>query len=108
MEDFDKLMWGDFDYKNRNFPEEATERMNERRFAREYTVYKMGDLVNKIITLDKKFELPFNSILHVLDNVSYPDNYQDAPRVDENEFIQRESGRKFIYHIRELDRKSVV
>lgn len=103
MEDFDKLMWGDFDYKNRDFPEEATERMNEQRFAREYTVYKMGDLVNKIITLDKKFELPFNSILHVLDNVSYPDNYQDAPRVDENEFIQRESGRKFIYHIRELD-----
>ena len=103
MEDFDKLMWGDFDYKNRDFPEEATERMNEQRFAREYTVYKMGDLVNKIITLDKKFELPFNSILHVLDNVSYPDNYQDAPRVDENEFIQRESGKKFIYHIRELD-----
>lgn len=103
MEDFDKLMWGDFDYKNRDFPEEATERMNEQRFAREYTVYKMGDLVNKIITLDKRFELPFNSILHVLDNVSYPDNYQDAPRVDENEFIQRESGRKFIYHIRELD-----
>lgn len=58
MEDFDKLMWGDFDYKNRDFPEEATERMNEQRFAREYTVYKMGDLVNKIITLDKKFELP--------------------------------------------------
>ena len=103
MEDFDKLRWGAFDHENRDFPEEATERMNEQRFAREYTVYKMGDLVNKIITLDKKFELPFNSILHVLDNVSYPDNYQDAPRVDENEFIQRESGKKFIYHIRELD-----
>lgn len=103
MEDFDKLRWGAFDHENKDFPEEATERMNEQRFAREYTVYKMGDLVNKIITLDKKFELPFNSILHVLDNVSYPDNYQDAPRVDENEFIQRESGKKFIYHIRELD-----
>lgn len=103
MEDFDKFMWGDFDHQNRDFPEDSSEQFNEQRFAREYTVYKIGDLSNKIITLDRRFELPFNSIIHVLDNVTHPDNYIDAPRVEENEFIQRESGRKFIYHIRELD-----
>lgn len=102
MEPFEKSMWEDFDYRHKDFPEEASERYNEQRFKREYTIYKIGHFSNKIVELDKHFELPFNSILHVVDNIGKTE-YIDTPRVDENEFITRESGRKFIYHIRELN-----
>ena len=102
MEQFEKLMWEDFDYRHKNFPEEASERYNEQRFKREYMIYRIGHFSNRIVELGKNFELPFNSILHVLDNVDRT-TYSDTPTIETNEFITRESGKKFIYHIRELD-----
>lgn len=107
MDELKELVWKDFYIKHKDFPEPHQERFNEQRFKREYTVYKLAHFATKIVELDKKFELPFNSILHVLDNIDQPE-YIDTPRVEQNEFIQRESGRKFIYHIKELNTKGPI
>lgn len=107
MDELSELIWKDFKFKHKNFPEPHLERYNEQRFKREFTVYKIGHFATRIVELTDKFELPFNSILHVLDNVDQP-VYQDTPRIEENEFIQRESGRKFIYHITELNTKGPI
>ena len=107
MDELSELIWKDFKFKHKNFPEPHLERYNEQRFKREFTVYKIGHFATRIVELTDKFELPFNSILHVLDNVNQP-VYQDTPRIEENEFIQRESGRKFIYHITELNTKGPI
>lgn len=109
MTDNKYLIWGDFDKKHIDFPESkerqvlaGLERFNEARFKREYTVFRVNHFASRIITLDDKFELPYNSILHVADNFAHVGQYQDTPRMD-NPFIKRESLRKFIYHVRELD-----
>lgn len=107
MDELSELIWKDFKFRHKNFPEPHLERYNEQRFKREFTVYKIGHFATRIVELTDKFELPFNSILHVLDNVNQP-VYQDTPRIEENEFIQRESGRKFIYHITELNTKGPI
>lgn len=109
MADDKYLIWGDFDKKHIDFPESkeqqvlaGLERFNEARFKRQYTVFRVNHFASRIITLDDKFELPYNSILHVADNFAHVGQYQDTPRMD-NPFIERESLRKFIYHVRELD-----
>ena len=93
----DLLLWQDFDRKNVDLPEEVPglERFNENRFVRQYTVLRYAHLSSRIITLDKSFQLPFNSILHVLDDVNNTDeNHSDVPDVKNNELITRESSRK--------------
>lgn len=102
----DLLLWQDFDRKNIDLPEEVPglERFNENRFERQYTVLRYAHLSSRIITLDKSFQLPFNSILHVLDDVKNTDeNHSDVPDVKNNELITRESSRKYIYHIRSIN-----
>ena len=102
----DLLLWQDFDRKNIDLPEEVPglERFNENRFVRQYTVLRYAHLSSRIITLDKSFQLPFNSILHVLDDVNNTDeNHSDVPDVKNNELITRESSRKYIYHIKSVN-----
>ena len=102
----DLLLWQDFDRKNIDLPEEVPglERFNENRFVRQYTVLRYAHLSSRIITLDKSFQLPFNSILHVLDDVNNTDeNHSDVPDVKNNELITRESSRKYIYHIKSIN-----
>ena len=102
----DLLLWQDFDRKNVDLPEEVPglERFNENRFVRQYTVLRYAHLSSRIITLDKSFQLPFNSILHVLDDVNNTDeNHSDVPDVKNNELITRESSRKYIYHIKSIN-----
>ena len=97
------LIWKDFEEKNTDFmtEEPAMERFNETRFKRLYTIRKLSHLTSRIVKLDKKFQLPFNSILHVLDDISHsPENHSDFPDVDNIELIKRESARKFVLHIR--------
>ena len=101
----DLLLWQDYDRKNVDLPEEVPglERFNENRFVRQYTVLRYAHLSSRIITLDKSFQLPFNSILHVLDDVNNTDeNHSDVPDVKNNELITRESSRKYIYHIKSI------
>lgn len=107
----DLLLWQDFDRKNVDLPEEVPglERFNENRFNRQYTVLRYAHLSSRIITLDKSFQLPFNSILHVLDDVSNTDeNHSDVPDVKNNELITRESSRKYIYHIKSINTEGPI
>ena len=81
----------------------STERMIETKFKREYTVYRIGHFSSRIVELNEKFELPMNSILHLVDNFEHPMTTTDLPDVDSNIFIQREHYLKYIYHVTELN-----
>ena len=98
------LIWGEYDRLNKELDaqelEAGTERFNPARFKRTYNVFRINHFANRIFTLTDKLELPTGSILHLLDDVSYPEDHQDVPRVDENIFLQNESFRKWIYHVK--------
>lgn len=115
------LLWAEFDRLHKDFPDDTydeyraklnkfdtqyeigMERYNPIRFVREYEVFRIGHLTpGRIMELGKKLELPTGSILHLADNLDHLDDPQDLPRVEECEFLSRESFRKFIYHSREL------
>ena len=85
--------------------EASMERFQEVRFKREYTIFRQGQFTpNKIFELDKRTELPHNSIIHVFDNISHmTEDPQDIPRLEECPLIDRESFRKFIYHIKNFN-----
>ena len=108
MIDETSLIWKGFDKVHVDFPDTkeqqvlaGIERFNEARFKREYTVFKMNHFASRVITLNDKFELPYNSILHVADNFGHLGNFLDTPH-ENNPFIENESLRKFILHVREL------
>lgn len=98
------LIWGEYDRLNKELDardlEAGTERFNPIRFKRTYNVFRINHFASRIFTLTDKLELPTGSILHLLDDVSYPEDHQDVPRVDENTFLQNESLRKWIYHVK--------
>ena len=110
MYDKNTLIWKDFDKMHVDFPETkedtflaGIERFNENRFRREYTVFRMNHFASRIIQLGEKFELPYNSILHVADNFNHIGDYSDLPRLEDNAFVQHETLKKYILHIRELN-----
>lgn len=84
------------------------ERMLEPKFRREYTVFRISHFASRIVELEDDFQLPTNSILHIADNLEHLDDFIDTPRVDENRFVQKESFRKWIYHVRELNDKGPI
>ena len=98
------LIWGEYDRLNRELDaqdlEAGTERFDPVRFKRTYNVFRINHFASRIFTLTDKLELPTGSILHLLDDVSYPEDHQDIPRVEENLFLQNESLHKWIYHVR--------
>ena len=106
-EDLSEFMWREFDKQHVDFPEPAMERMFESKFKRNYTVYMLAHFASRIITLDDKFQLPDNSILHVADNFFHMDDCIDTPRLDDNLFVQNESYMKYLYHIRDFDKGPV-
>ena len=104
------LIWDEYDQRMLQMDREdqamaGQERFPEARFKREYLVFKFGQFTaNRILELKDSTELPNNSILHVFDNISHLDEPPiDIPRIDEQPFIDRESFRKFIYHIRDFN-----
>lgn len=98
------LIWGEYDRVNRDLNlqerEAGTERFNPIKFKRNFTVFRINHFANRIFTVNSKLELPTGSILHLLDDVNFPENHQDVPRVEGNVFLQNESLRKWIYHVR--------
>lgn len=108
MTDVSKFMWKEYDQQHVDFPEPAMERMFESKFKRNYTVYMLAHFSSRIITLDDKFELPDNSILHVADNFFHMDDCIDTPRLDENLFVQNETYMKYLFHIREFNKDGPV
>ena len=69
-------------------------------FIKNFHTWKLSHLVSRIIPITEKFQLPWNSVLHVLDNIQYPTTeIQDVPRLDTNPFFLHEKYRKFIYHV---------
>ena len=108
MTDVSKFMWKEYDQQHVDFPEPAMERMFESKFKRNYTVYMLAHFSSRIITLDDKFELPDNSILHVADNFFHMDDCIDTPRLDENLFVQNETYMKYLFHIREFNKEGPV
>lgn len=106
-EDLSEFMWREFDKQHVDFPEPAMERMFESKFKRNYTVYMLAHFASRIITLDDKFQLPDNSILHVADNFFHMDDCIDTPRLDDNLFVQNEVYMKYLYHIRDFDKGPV-
>lgn len=106
-EDLSEFMWREFDKQHVDFPEPAMERMFESKFKRNYTVYMLAHFASRIITLDDKFQLPDNSILHVADNFFHMDDCIDTPRLDDNLFVQNEAYMKYLYHIRDFDKGPV-
>ena len=100
------LIWKQYDERMATAPTEpeaGLERFNPMRFKREMTVFRIGHLASRIVELGDKLELPTGSILHLLDDVEHPNDHLDTPRVDENFFIQHESFRKYIYHVKDFD-----
>lgn len=97
-------IWSDFDKKHINFPEPAEERYVPIRFKKEFEVFRVGHLnASRITELTDKTELPTNSILHILDDVSF-EEHSDTPRLENNRFVQQESYLKCILHIREFQK----
>lgn len=106
MDEKDHLIWDEYIRINKSMDAEASmERFQEVRFKREYTIFRQGQFTpNKIFELDKRTELPHNSIIHVFDNISHmTEDPQDIPRLEECPLIDRESFRKFIYHIKNFN-----
>lgn len=96
-------LWRGFNDLHVDFPESGSEKLNPIKFTRKYKLYLISHFVNRIVTLDDKFELPTNSVLHVLDDVYHVNDHSDTPRISENELITRESWRKFIYHAKDFN-----
>lgn len=106
--DVSQFMWKEFDQQHVDFPEPSMERMFESKFKRNYTVYMLAHFASRVITLDDKFELPDNSILHVADNFFHMDDCIDTPRLDDNPFVQNETYMKYLYHIRDFNKEGPV
>ena len=106
--DVSQFMWKEFEQQHVDFPEPAMERMFESKFKRNYTVYMLAHFASRVITLDDKFELPDNSILHVADNFFHMDDCIDTPRLDDNLFVQNETYMKYLYHIRDFNKEGPV
>lgn len=103
MDNLNHLIWDEYDRINDQLNTEAgLERFPEIRFKREYTIFRPGHFTaNRIFELNDKMELPTNSIIHVLDNISHLDEEpMDIPRLEEHPLIDQESFRKYIYHVR--------
>lgn len=106
--DISEFMWKEYEQQNVDFPEPTMERMFESKFKRNYTVYMLAHFTSRIVTLDSKFELPDNSILHVADNFFHMDDCIDTPRLDDNIFVQNETYMKYLYHIRDFNKEGPV
>ena len=106
--DVSEFIWKEYDKQHVDSPEPAMERMFESKFKRNYTVYMLAHFASRIVTLDNKFELPDNSILHVADNFFHMDDCIDTPRLDDNLFVQNETYMKYLYHIREFNKNGPV
>lgn len=103
MDNLSHLIWDEYDRINNRLNTEAgLERFPEIRFKREYTIFRPGHFTaDRIFELNDKMELPTNSIIHVLDNISHLDEEpMDIPRLEEHPLIDQESFRKYIYHVR--------
>src|SRR5574344_1429465 len=98
-----EFIWRGFENQYTDLPEPATERMMEPIFKRNYTVFRVGHFATRIIELDKKFQLPNGSILHVADNFEHWNNPSDLPDVANNVFMTRETYKKYIYHVTALN-----
>lgn len=105
----DHLIWDEYDRQMKVMDEQESEpgieRYPEIRFKREYLVFKPAHFTaGRIFTLGEKTQLPNNSILHVLDNQAHLNEAPvDVPRLEEHPLIDRESFRKFVYHIRNFN-----
>lgn len=106
--DVSEFMWKEYEQQHVDFPEPTMERMFESKFKRNYTVYMLAHFTSRIVTLDSKFELPDNSILHVADNFFHMDDCIDTPRLDDNIFVQNETYMKYLYHIRDFNKEGPV
>lgn len=108
--DTSKMLWRGFDYTHIDVsePSEAMEKFNPNAFKKAYTIYLQSHFTSRIIELDEKFQLPSNSILHILDDVYHPEDHSDTPRVEQCELITREAWSKYIHHVTDFDAISPV
>lgn len=106
--DVSEYIWHNFDQQHVDFPEPAMERMIESKFKRKYVTYLMWHFGDRVISLDDKFELPNDSILHVADNFEHFNEPIDIPRLEENLFVQNESFLKYILHIRDFNKTGPI
>jgi hypothetical protein len=96
----------------------GTERFIPMRFYKDFNIFRLSELTSKIITLDENFQLPNNSVLHVLDNfardpidpmkpIATKTTYTscDTPDMENNVFISQEEYRKYIYHVTDFDKE---
>ena len=83
--------------------EPAMERYNPPRFKREFTVFRLAHFADRVVELKGKVELPTGSIIHVLDDVTHPEQHSDVPRIEEHPLIMKESFKRYIYHVRNFD-----
>lgn len=105
-----ELIWNLFDRFHTDFPNDtydesiaSMEKFNPARFYRENHVFRIGHFGARIVELGPKTELPTGAILHILDDAAYPNEHQDTPRIEDNVFVQRESFRRFIFHVRDFN-----
>ena len=101
-------IWSEYDYKYKfEYTKDDTdfiasmEKYPVNKFYRQFNVFRIGEFGSKIVEINNKTQLPIGSILHVLDDVSYPNEHSDVPRWEINPFITQESYKKYIVHIRE-------
>lgn len=83
---------------------ESTEMFNYALFVRSFHMWKISHLLSRFVPITNDFQLPWNSVLHVLDNIQYPDDQmQDTPRIELNPFIKNEKYRKVIHHVKNFE-----
>lgn len=105
----DELVWKLFDQLHTDVPIPGQERYNPQAFKRKFVNFRFADVPGKIVTLNDKFELPTGSILHLADNFFHPeDMWTDTPTIEGNIFLEQESFKKFIYHVRDFSLKEPI
>ena len=83
------------------------EKYNFDRFYRQYNTFRMGHFNNRVLTLPKSIQLPTNSIIHVLDDVTRV-THKDTPDLDTIELVTRESFKRYIHHVRDFNLEGPV
>lgn len=79
----------------------GTERYNLSRFIKDFHIFRYPELTSKIIRIPPNIQLPWNSVLHVMDNFQR-ENQSDIPNMNDP-FIANEDYRKYVYHAMQPD-----
>lgn len=78
----------------------SMEYFNPKQFILNYQIIRNSHLANgRIITLNEKIQLPINSVLHLFDAITTPNDIRDIPDLESNVLLNNETSRKVWYNV---------